>query len=324
MNFGLYICSFYFTQTKNKKDKTKHILDLNKPMNCEEKGFPNAISEFKKFFVTQVKTQVIDEEQKVFFIEENKEWAGQEDLFEYAMIKVHSGNYGIETDIYDSQTSEKIGLITKEQAVVKTFLVMVVIPKNNDNTVVNKGLMMFQTIGTYGVKTTTTERMKNFLSANANIDLHICNVTDTEFLNNLFQQCDLKKLRLIKNKVSKDSSDRLVGLYAKEERILSRFFEKPAESLVKRLKDFALKKDSVLEWEVGAEYDQIKVEVDTEYGNRRTVDLHHFDAYSIIENIPSQFSKENGNVDENRTLEYLKSRASYYIKKMDVRVQIVK
>lgn len=179
-------------------------------------------------------------------------------------------------------------------------------------------------MGIYGAKSITCKMINEFAKDKMNATFHTCNVSPSEFLNAFFDLGTLKRLKLTRNRTSEDNSDQLSGIsYAKEERVLSSFLGKAANTFIERLIHFGLDKSAIFELENGISYDNVTATIDIGDGKERTVNLHKYDNLSILEYIPSQYEKENGHADENTIISYLCARATEYIEKMDMTIHVI-
>lgn len=179
-------------------------------------------------------------------------------------------------------------------------------------------------MGIYGTKSITCKMINEFAKDKMNATFHTCNVSPSEFLKAFFDLGTLKRLKLTRNRTSEDNSDQLSGIsYAKEERVLSSFLGRAANTFIERLIHFGLDKSAIFELENGISYDNVTATIDIGDGKERTVNLHKYDNLSILEYIPSQYEKENGHADENTIISYLCARATEYIEKMDMTIHVI-
>lgn len=227
MSLGLYVSSFYFFQS----GKNSCYLGLNSPVQYNDTQYSQAIDFFEAFFAVRRTMETLESEKKLYYIETNPNWRGETDKFSYIAACIHSGNYGIESDIYDATSHERVGSIEKNQAGMVPFFVFVAIPKKETSTEpINKGLILFQSMGIYGAKSITCKMINEFAKDKMNATFHTCNVSPSEFLRAFFDLGTLKRLKLTRNRTSEDNSDQLSGIsYAKEERVLSSFFRKSSQ-----------------------------------------------------------------------------------------------
>lgn len=321
MSLGLYVSSFYFFQS----GKNSCYLGLNSPVQYNDTQYSQAIDFFEAFFAVRRTMETLESEKKLYYIETNPNWRGETEKFSYIAACIHSGNYGIESDIYDATSHKRVGSIEKNQAGMVPFFVFVAIPKKETSTEpINKGLILFQSMGIYGAKSITCKMINEFAKDKMNATFHMCNVSPSEFLNAFFDLGTLKRLKLTRNRTSEDNSDQLSGIsYAKEERVLSSFLGRAANTFIERLIHFGLDKSAIFELENGISYDNVTATIDIGDGKERTVNLHKYDNLSILEYIPSQYEKENGHADENTIISYLCARATEYIEKMDMTIHVI-
>lgn len=66
MNLGLYICSFYFIQSANKKGK-EYYWDLNKPISLDENYYNDAEEFFDSFFQAHANDQQEDPDRVYYY-----------------------------------------------------------------------------------------------------------------------------------------------------------------------------------------------------------------------------------------------------------------
>lgn len=322
MSLGLYVSSFYFFHSDRRKSS---YLGLNSPIQYRDTQYSRAMEFFEDFFVAHRAIEDIESEKKLYSIETNPAWSGETEKYTYIAACIHAGNYGVESDIYDVASRQKVGSIEKDQAGVMPFFVFVAVPKEGTSTgPINKGLIIFQSMGVYGVKSITCNMINEYSKAKMNSTFHTCNVSPSEFLRAFFGMGGLKRLKLVKNRLSEDKSDLLSGVsFAKEERILSSFWGNTFSGLVDRLIQFGLDASAVFELENGMQYDNVTATIDIGEGRERTVNLHKYDNMSILEYVPSQYEKENGHADENTMIQYLCARATEYMEKMDMTMHVV-
>lgn len=319
MYTGLYICSFYLYQ---KKDKKYSYCPLNHSIFKGDKYYTSAWPLLEDFFSAHGAVQDLVEDQKLYFIQAPAHWQGETEDFRYRMVEICSGAYGIESDLYDKNKQKKIGVIGADQAGVHSFLLLIAIPKDPAaDKKTQKGLLIFQSIGPYGVKTITRKVLNEYLQHTVSASFYMRNVSTSQFLYSLFENTKIKQLHLIHNRLSTDPSDAVDrAAYAQEERIFSGFLYQPLQalqSLTDKLISFGLNKEGIFEWDDGSKYNAVKVTVDLGEGKQRIVNLHQIDNLSIIETLPSQYQLPNGKVDAEKALPYLVQRAAAYLHKMD-------
>lgn len=314
-NLSVTACSFKFRK-KNKKriDVVQHLYNsfIYKEGTNEEKVFASAKEIFIDFFETFIDYENDSEDKKLFSCSLDKNDIGETEHYNYILATVHSGSYGFPSKIIDSDTKEELMQTTNKQAPVKDFYVLVIIPKDDDKVKVVKGLLFFQNIGQYGVKTITTKYLSKYFSTYYNLSTICGNISPQIFLDKLFKNSAIRDLILIKNLVSDDEADKKG--YGKETRTLSKL--KWSESLITKLKNFASGSCYTYEFE-GIQYDQTKLYADIG-GRFRTIDLHNIERLSVIEAIPDEYLLADGTVKKLDLLEYFKTLAEEYIDTMSL------
>lgn len=314
-NLSVTACSFKFRKKNKKKIDVIQYLNNNfvyRQNSHEEKSFPNAKEIFINFFQSFSDYEDDSEDKKLFSCSFDKKDIGETELYYYVLATVHSGSYGVPSKIIDSVTKKELMRTTNKQAPVKDFFVLVIIPKDNDEVHVTKGLLLFQNIGSYGVKTITTKFLSDYFSENFDLTTICGNISPKIFVDKLFKNGIIRELILIKNFVSDDEADKKG--YGKETRRLSKL--KMSDSIITKLKNFASGSCYTYEFE-NIKYDQTKLYVDIG-GRFRTIDLHNIEKLSVIEAVPDEYLLADGTVKKQGLLEYFKTLAEEYIDTMSL------
>ena len=103
-----------------------------------------------------------------------------------------------------------------------SFQALIFIPKDTPDVTVNKGIFIFQTIATYGIKTITVNKLSAFLSK-IGLTLEVRTVSPAAFAEKLLEQGKLYSIKLIRNTISPNHADNMLISTGKEERV----FQKP-------------------------------------------------------------------------------------------------
>lgn len=214
----------------------------------------------------------------------------------------------------DRKTREVVYTRKKEDADIKPFDFMVFVPKDDEDKNVVKGMFLFETIGTYGVKTIATNNIKGYFSEKYGLTMETRSISVRVFMENLLKNDKLSKVTLIKNKISPDSSDNMFLNKGREEIT----YIKP------KLKDSWIK--IFLEHLDGTADDDIFEINDTIYedikftfchaGRTKTVGLSDIDRFSLVEDIPSYICDGDGGIDSEKLVDYMKETAQSYMDKM--------
>ena len=119
MSLGLYVSSFYFFQSGKQKSS---YLGLNSPIQCEDTQYSKAMNFFEDFFAAHRMIVDLESEKKLYSIETNPAWSGETEKYSYIAACIRSGVYGVESEIYDVESLQKVCSIEKNQAGVIPFL----------------------------------------------------------------------------------------------------------------------------------------------------------------------------------------------------------
>lgn len=314
-NLSVTACSFKFRKKNKKRIDVLQYLNnsfIYKENSSEKIVFTNAKEIFIDFFEKFSNYENDSEDKKLFSCSLDKNDIGETEQYNYVLATVHSGSYGVPSKIIDSDTKEELMQTTNKHAPVKDFYVLVIVPKDYDKVNVAKGLLLFQNIGQYGVKTVTTKYLRQYFSSYYDLTTICGNISPKVFIDKLFKNNAVRDIILTKNFISDDEADKKG--YGKETRTLSKL--KMSDSIITKLKNFASGSCYTYEFE-NIKYDQTKLYVDIG-GRFRTIDLHNIEKLSVIEAIPDEYLLADGTVKKQELLEYFKKLAKEYIDTMNL------
>jgi len=216
----------------------------------------------------------------------------------------------------DVYTNEIKYTRNKNEADEKNFYVTIVIPKGDPNQVVNKGLVLFQNYGIFGIKQITVDMIDNYLNKKYKLKLCCNNVAPELYIRKVISQENVLEMVMIKNEKSLDLTDNINPGYGKEVRRISnlKFTQSKWASVVDKLRYYARGKSNVFEFD-NINYDQFKVVIDFN-GRRRTIDLHNIDNLSIIEGVPNDVITFEGDLDIPKYLFFLNQIIPEYLNEM--------
>ena len=321
---SLTACSFYFRRSYSKSNLNVYNLNSivetldNKKSLIE---FQDIKQIFETFFEKYKASVNNDEKQKTFRCNYNPCDCGECEEFRYFYVTVQSGNYGSSSEIRDKDTNQVKYIKNPQDADEHSFVLFFVIPKDNAKVVAQKGMLFFQNLGPYGVKTITTNYMRSYFRDTFNMSLICATVSPELFINKLIKQYKLSKVQLVKNHKSSDSADNLFLGYGVETRELSNlsFKQNKLHTIKNNILKFVNGKTNMFEFE-GQYYDNAKFIVKVG-DSQRTINLHNLDNLSIIEEVPDSLLKEDGNPDVPELIEYFISTAKEYIKDLVTQVE---
>ena len=317
-NLSLTACSFYL-KTANSRG-VHGVFDLNKAIEFDCNGNIRQYSVFDLFYFFLREHSTTEKDpirRRSFSCEYKAEWMYENEDFHMIYAKILSGEYGSSALIRDGNTNELKYSRSAEDIEIRPFYFFVVIPKNTEEDItVQKGLLIFQNVGAYGIKTVTTEYLQKFFSQKLNITLEWRTIAPALFVEKSIRKDNTKKLILIKNRCSSDDIDNTGFGYGYEQREVGNFTF--SDTSWSRLKDkisyFLGDRTNLFEF-AGVQYDSAKVDV--EIGGRiRRINLHNIDRVSIIEPIPDEIRMADGHPNEKMLVDYIANTAQEYLSEM--------
>lgn len=318
-NLSLTACSFHLRKT-NSRGNTK-IFNLNMPLTLQKEDgtecyFQDLSEIFVQFFKTHESLVKDDNKQQSFRCEYNEDNILENDDFRMFYTRIYSGVYGSSSDIIDGNT-QKVKYKKKSSDIdTRPFYLMVVFPKDSERVVVQKGLFIFQNVGQFGVKTITTTLMQEFFSKGFHITLKCNTISSDLFVKKIIRQDNIKKLVMVKNIKSSDTSDNVRKGYGSEIREIGNlyFTEKMWSRMMDKIRYVAGGRYNLFEFEQ-IEYDNLKVVVDIG-GRTRKINLHNLENLSIIEAIPDEIKMADGHPNLKMLIEHFTKVATEYLEEM--------
>lgn len=314
---GLLVCSFYLKKKFSRGND--NVIDLNRKINDEENNSEYAdIFELFNYFLNDAsKTKDDERSMKLFSVLPETIKNYDSETYRATSFAVNSGSYGLESEITD-RTSGKIKYKrTRDDADIKQFYCLIYVPKDTDEVQVQKGIMLFQTLSTYGIKTITTQQMKDFFSEK-NMTLETRSVSVRMFMEKIIENGSLTKVTLVKNSVSPDLSDSMFISTGREEK--SYIKPKLHQKWVTKFLDFLDGKNQDDIFEINDEkYQDIRITFSL-YGKSRTVRANNIDRFSVVEEIPDSIFN-NGKYSKEHLTTHMISVAEAYKDKMVFRLE---
>ncbi len=313
---GMMICSFFL------KERNRRGVELRQPLNVdyasEENGnFDDVFAMMDAFCENNADFFDDEKGRKMFSVDVSSVKMMDGDTYRAMSFTIRAGGYGVEADMTDRKTKRIKYRRKADDADIKDFKFLIYVPKDVEEHTVTKGIMIFQTIATYGVKTLTTKRMREFFGS-IGLTIEMQSVSVRAFIEKLVEQGNLYKLTLVKNRISPNSADNILISTGREEKSYIRPQLQP-EWFSKLLLTFERAKDTTI-YEIDGEiFDDIKVEF--RLGDRqRTVALRFIEKLSIVEDIPDELYQD-GRYNERTLIRYMLESAIAYGDKMVISVE---
>lgn len=292
MEIGVSIATIRLNKKNSKKDKSiTFYSDLSEYIeNCKyyDCNFEHAIEEFCK---SKIHNERVEELQKYFGVKKDSYKKVESDEKKYISFTVTCGSYGLKSNITNTDTGNIDFEREINHADVKEFRVMIAYKKNRPGYSVKKGVILFQTLGQYGIKMITIKKIKDFFSNNFNVTTEFYNAATREAFERIIENGGLKSINLIKNKANPNFSN-LYGINCgKETRTILFSGVKEKQSFISKIMDMATSKDEVYEFD--GEYNDISLTINV--GKRqKTVKIRNLNSFYIVEELPKGVMDESG------------------------------
>lgn len=321
-NLSLTACSFLLRK-RHSRGNFLFFRDKIQRENAEEFLEHNVEGIFENFFKTHADSIDDSDKKRTFhceFIDSNR-GETKDYFFIYAIIK--SGSYGSASDIIDNDSREIVHRKTANQTEEKPFYLYVIIPKDSmDGSVkVQKGMLFFQNVGQYGVKTVTSNYIKEYFALNYHITFECKTIATKLFVERMIKQENVKQIIMTKNYKSSDFSDNFAKGYGSETKIVGKLtLSEDKWSKIKSKIDFFIQgKFNLFELD-GFECDQLKLRVKIN-NNERTINMGYLENLSLIEAIPDDVQMEDGHPNKERLLQHFEKVAEDYLSEMVLQVE---
>lgn len=284
MVVGVNISSFRLKKKYTKKEEfIPFYSDFSKNKDDCIYSCDNIIDVIEEFYKSKILPEQLDYHKKYFGAKKDSFKIIEKNDRIYVSFTVICGAYGIKSEITDIDTNEILFKRKTNNADVKDFRIMFAFARNQDTFEVNKGVILFEVIGQYGVKTLITNKLREFLSNNFHVIPFFYTVSTREAFEKLVEKGSFKKINLIKNEVSPNFSNMLGINCGKEVRTVAVASIREKKNFVDKLLNFATSDKEV--YEIDDEYDDISITIDMG-GRTKTTSIKNFSSLYIVEELP--------------------------------------
>lgn len=308
MNNGMLICSFSLKKRYHNKDLFHLNTKYEYQCNNVYKTFEDVFSMFNDF--CKCHKEYTDNEylQKMFSIDSNSIKKYSDELSTSMSFIICSGSYGIEAEITDRNTKIVHYRRNMDDADIKKFICYIYVPKDLEDADIEtkKGVIIFQSIAKYGVKTITNNYLKDYFSS-IGLTFEMKSVSPSVFFDNLIEKGKIKKLTITRNIVSTNIADNILIEKGKEKvSYTNPIFKNEGLKKIKSWFDMKSKNSNIEICEI-VDQDIEDITLCISLGNRsRTIRLAALDKLSIIEEIPKSV------VTEEQIITYMEETAKSY------------
>lgn len=304
---SLVIYGLSVVNNENKRVFLDEIVDDNSFLDVVEAYIKNNILRYTRnsskeilFQFEQVNTETVKNDD------------GQE-RYQILYGRVKTGEYGIESELVDVQTGA-ITNRTSNQADMMPFGFCIAVPLGK----VNSAVIILQTMGTYGMKTSLQHHLqKGLTDKSPGLQLLLRPIAPKEYIDRYFNKGTLKKIRMIRYEIPEDESDKFGINYGVKQTKEERIIHNPLGFMER-------KKRQIQEWAAGQrsytniieidgfEYDDLKLEF-TLGGTEKTFNLKDMNNLVVNEDITGRIMQKGGHpvYDSLRTI--MKETAQDYL-----------
>ena len=284
MVVGVNISSFRFKKKNSKKDEfVPFYSDFSKYKEDCIYSCKNIIDVIEEFYKSKIIPEQLYYHKKYFGTKNNSFKVEEKSERIYISFTVVCGKYGIKSDITDIETNQVLFKRKINNADVKDFRIMLAFAKEQNGFKINKGVILFEVIGQYGVKTLTTNKLREFLSKDFHIMPFFYTVSTREAFEKLVENGAFKTINLIKNEVNSEFSNILGINCGKEVRTIVLASVKEKKNFIDKLLNLATSDKEV--YEIDDQYDDISITIDMG-GRTKTTSIKNFDSLYIVEELP--------------------------------------
>ncbi|BDR63996.1 hypothetical protein [Clostridium tetani] len=239
------------------------------------------------------------------------------ELFRYAIGRLKTGAYGYSAEIVDANTGDINYNRGIDDAEVMPFFFYLCVPTSQTN----RGMLLLETKGIYGVKTIFYKCFQDYLNINyEDIKLNIRTITPTTYVEKYLKHGILQKIRFIRYNIPHNTLKQLGMNNGTEPAYDEYVIHKPLGFLNER--KLAIKKcisgqssiNNVVEID-GFEYENIKLEFKFG-GKNKTINLSNIENINVNEDITNQVILENGHPTKKSITPVLENIAIDYLNEM--------
>lgn len=302
LRVGLRISSFTI---KRRYAKQGNFIPLNNEIECKTnddkvftvKDFFELINKFVDYYATYDDNE---KQMRMFTISQESRDYKKSKGFRTLSFIIRSGTYGIESDIINRRNGKLQYKRDEEDADIKQFSCLFFVPTDVDDRQVKKGIVIFQEIGPYGIKTCTIDKISQYFADEFDITFDTRSISPSEYVKEVLKNGKVQRITYVKNCVSKDDSDNLLINAGKEEvsyvfPILNQDAIRNLFRPVQRDSDNAILEipDEVVDEQIFEQYQDVRFSV--KYAKRqKTISLLDVNQFCIVENVPEDYLFPNG------------------------------
>ncbi|MCQ4638575.1 hypothetical protein NE619_17745 [Anaerovorax odorimutans] len=235
--------------------------------------------------------------------------------YDCLLMRVKTGEYGVESEIIDSETGNIAHTKRIGEADVMPFGCAVLVPSGQHT----RGIVVFQSIGRYGIITIMKKYIQEYLQrVDGTLRLVMEPVMPRTYASKLFEEGVLKSIRMIRYGIPEDEADRYGVDRGVKEMVEERVIKKPAGFMQRKkikLQEFINRECGVSDIVKidGFEMDDLKLEF--KCGKRiKTISLEKVDNVVVSEDVTNNVTLEKGHPTFNSLCREMKATGEFYLR----------
>jgi len=314
MTVGVNVSSFRLKEKNSRKDEyISFFTNLSQYKETCIYLCDNIIALLETFYKLRLKSEQLVNYKKYFRTEEDSFIAEEKNNRIYVSFTILCGAYGIHSNITNID-NDKVEFNRKaNNADVKEFRVMFAFSKDQRGFEIKKGVVLFEVIGQYGIKTLTTSIFKEFLSTQFNLMPFFYTVCNREAFERLVENGNFKKINLIKNEVSPEFSNMMGINCGKETKSIALTTIREKRNFIDKLLNLATSSEEV--YELDDEYDDISLTIEMG-GRTKTTNIRDIRSLYIVESLPEDVLDIDGALNVSNMNKAMMEYADDYLNNM--------
>lgn len=296
MGIGIAI---YSLNVYNSEAKHANLFNVH-----EGKDIFQLISEFlseksKEFYKIQGKEMVTkceDWEIVVQYDGECGETGEEQPILKYIYGRIKTGDYGIESEIVDTETGETRYQMRDHEARVMPFDFMIATPTD----VNDQALVVLETQGIYGIKTQLEYALKSYLQKlNPCLALSFGKVIPKAYFNKYIDTGELKKIKLYRYNIPNNMVNAYYITPSDKRKVEERIISSPAgfsPELLKKVKECLAAQRAYYEIIEIPEFEIDDLKLEFKLGKRtKTMSIKNIEQLVLTEDISEEVETKGGN-----------------------------
>lgn len=228
--------------------------------------------------------------------------------------RVKTGEYGIESELFDYETGNVSHNRTTNEADVMPFGFSILIPAGE----VNSAIIILQSISNLGMKTVLHKQMLQCIKEVDNeLKFEMGTIVPRAYLDRFFNYGVLKKIRLISYNIPDDDSERYGVNRGTTEASREIIIKKPIGFLENKRRELAEWRNGARRYDqvvqiAGFEYDDLKLEFATGRTSK-TISLRNVDKLIVTEDITDVVDIAGGHPEFSSLCSSMKETGEFYL-----------